>query len=129
MKSPDEDFAINVEVDQDAFEEEFGSEYGLNNNDSMQDVTGCTPCLDKGRPKLDADKQVRKCLTDRDIFSHLCYRNFAHLPAIPFIQSVQRVTHLSAADKENQLEKDLREGNVFPAQLLWESFRKIKIKI
>ena len=67
-----------------------------NNNESL-------PFIDR-LPKLDeADLEIAKLdekdlkmkldndFTDRHLFSQLCYRNFAHLPDMTFIESVQRV--------------------------------------
>ena len=50
--------------------------------------------LDDKISKMD-DKDLKMKLdhefTDRHLFSQLCYRNFAHLPDMTFIESVQRV--------------------------------------
>ena len=69
----------------DEFDLELESEAG-------DEEKGChlLECVESGarrvinRPKLEKPRQ--KCLTDRDLFSLLCYKNFAHLPSIPFIQ-------------------------------------------
>ena len=65
-------------------------------------------------------KQMRgsRQFCDRDIFSHLCYRNFAHMEAIPFITSIQRVTFLKEP-RESFLEKQLKGGQPFDNGVLW----------
>lgn len=61
---------------------------------------------------------------DRHIFSHLCYRNFAQMEAIPFIQSVQRVTYLKGAAK-SIVEQQLQNGAPFSTGVLWKRYLKL----
>ena len=60
----------------------------------------------------------KKRLTDRDIFSHLCYRNFAHMAAVPFIQSIQRVTYMQGHPK-SKIEELLESKKPFSNGVLW----------
>ena len=48
-------------------------------------------------------------LRDRHLFSALCYRNFAHLPEITFIESVQRCATYRKWKENNHLCKDEKE--------------------
>lgn len=54
---------------------------------------------------LQSTRCSEKTFCDRHLFSYLCYRNFAHLADIPFIQSVQRVTFTRNRFRASRLER------------------------
>ena len=79
-----------------------------------------TPCV---RPEPDVERSA--VLNDRDIFSHLCYRNFAHMETIPFIQSVQRVTYLNGISTKSIVEQLLENGDSFSTGVLWKWYKNL----
>ena len=129
-KITSQDFTIPVEVATQELNDEF--DLGIE-EDTVDDATPCTKLIEGvtgtarkaiSRPVADSKRKWR--LSDRDIFSHLCYRNFAHMAAIPFIQSVQRVTYLKG-QTQSQVEKMLADGSNFDSGVLWEWYSQYYI--
>ena len=72
--------------------EEFGDI--LDQSDTKSTVT-----LESGRQSTETEslkstEDLEERFCDRHLFSILCYRNFAHMKAIPFIQTIQRCSIL-----------------------------------
>ena len=91
--------------------------------DTLDDVDIEIDRMDEKDLKMKLDDEF----TDRHLFSQLCYRNFAHLPDMTFIESVQRVvTSNVREDKYDPFFYKEKDGEVLDQQYaaLYEPFSK-----